>query len=259
MYHNIFDTHAHYDHHRFNYVRHAILSGMPGLGVSLILNCGSDEETSLFSAYLASEYSFVYSAAGIHPHNAAGVSPEWESSIKHLLSDSKTLAVGEIGLDYHYNFSDPSTQRKVFAKSLEMALSSALPVIVHDRDAHGDVLAMLREYRPKGVVHRFSGDPDMMEALLEIGLYLGFGCSVMYPDARNERETVTTIPIDRLLLETDCPYILPPHSKEQLSRSDMIGLAAETIAELRCSPSVQEIIDSAAENGRRLFGIGDNL
>ena len=255
MYHNIFDTHAHYDHRLFNYIRHAILSGIQQLGVSYILNCGSDEDSSLFSSYLASIYPFIWSAAGIHPHAASRVSPNWEENLQKLLDDSKNVAIGEIGLDYHYNFSEPKDQRRIFSKSIEIALSKELPVIIHDREAHEDILAMLKEYRPFGVVHRFSGSIKMMEELIDLGFLLGFGCSVVYENAKIEREAVSNIPIDRLLLETDCPYLPPPNSKNEICRSDMIGFAAEAIAKLRPNFTPSEIISIATENGKRLFKI----
>lgn len=255
MYKNIFDTHAHYDHRLFNYIRHAILSGILDLGVSLILNCGSNEDSSFFSADLSDDYPFIYSAAGIHPHAAAHVSPNWKENIKEILKRDKVIAVGEIGLDYHYNFSDPASQRKIFREQLELAVSLNLPVIVHDRNAHNDIMAMIKEYRPKGVIHRFSGSTAMMEELIDLGLYLGYGCSVVSPKATNERESITKIPLNRLLLETDCPYLSPPNKKDELCTSDMISYAAETISELRPDYSPQEIIDLANMNGKRLFGI----
>ena len=255
MYSGIFDTHAHYDHKLFDFIRHATISGMPEMGVSLILNCGSDEESSLFSLELADEYDFLYSAVGIHPHAASRVKGDYRESILNMLSHKKALAVGEIGLDYHYNFSDPVSQRRIFTESLEIALETNLPVIIHDRDAHNDILAMLKEYRPIGVIHRFSGDMKMMEEILQLDMYLGYGCSVVYENAKNERETVSFIPIERLLLETDCPYLAPPNNKNELCRSDMISYAAETISLLRPSYTSQQIIDIAAENGKRLFGI----
>jgi len=231
---------------------------MPELGVSLILNCGSDEESSFYSLALAEEYPFIFSAAGIHPHAAAHTEDGWQERIMELFSHEKTLAVGEIGLDYHYNFSDPSIQRKVFAKMLEIAISLDLPVVVHDREAHEDILAMLKEYHPYGVVHRFSGSIDMMEQLVEMGFYLGFGCSLVYNNALTERNAVAQIPIDRLLLETDCPYLPPPHNKDELCRSDMLSFAADTISEIRPSYTPQQIIDIANENGKRLFSIKNN-
>lgn len=255
MYTNIFDTHAHYDHKLFNYIRHATLSSMPEFGVSLILNCGSNEESSEYSATLAAEYDYIFSTAGIHPHDSARVTTNWQENIRSLLMLDKTVAVGEIGLDYHYNYSDPATQRKVFAKSLEIAVELNLPVVVHDRDAHEDITAMLKEYRPDGVVHRFSGSIDMMEQLEEIGMYFGFGCSIVYDNALTERNAVSSINVNRLLLETDCPYLPPPTNKDELCRSDMILFAAETISELRPSYTTQEIIDIASENGKRLFSL----
>lgn len=255
MYHGIFDTHAHYDHDRFDFIRHATLSAMPSFGVSLIVNCGSDEETSAYSMELSEEYPFVYFSAGIHPHEAADVREGWDERIEGLLSHPKGVAVGEIGLDYYYDFSDRASQRKIFARSLELAVNRGLPVIVHDRDAHGDILSMLREYRPKGVVHRYSGDPEMAEQLAGLGLFLGFGCAVTYKNAADERNILKTLSVESILLETDCPYLPPRQQRQELCRSDMISYAAETIVEIHPEYSPQQIIDIARENGKRLFGI----
>ena len=251
----VFDTHAHYDSAAFDYIRHATLSGMPEFGVSLILNCGSDEESSAFSAELACVYPFVYSAAGIHPHESARAQEGWEERMSALLVLPKTVAVGEVGLDYYYDHSDRASQRDVFERSLSLALSLDMPVIVHDRDAHEDILSMLGEYRPKGVVHRFSGTPEMAEKLLGLGFYLGFGCAVTYPDANNERSTLKTIPFEKLLLETDCPYLPPFQQRTELCRSDMLAIAAEEISRIRPEYSPRQIVDIARENGKRLFSI----
>lgn len=251
----IFDTHAHYDHERYDYIRHAILSGMPELGVSLILNCGSNEDSSGFSVQLANEYPFVYAAAGIHPHEAARAAPGWEERIKQLLYDTKAVAVGEIGLDYYYNISDTASQKKVFVSLLELAVCSDLPVVIHDRDAHEDILSIIKEYSPKGVLHRFSGTMDMALELVDLGFYLGFGCSLTYDNADNERKIAAEIPVDRILLETDCPYLPPLQLRNELCRSDMISFAAEVISTLRPGYSSEQITDIARENGKRLFSI----
>ena len=251
----IFDTHTHYDNEQFDFIRHAILHGMEERGVSMILNCGGNVASSEFSAELASQYPFLYSAAGIHPHSSSYTDDDWSQKIAGLLERKKVVAIGEIGLDYHYNFSDRASQRQVFGESLALAVQLGFPVIVHDRDAHDDILAMLREYRPKGVVHRFSGSPEMAAQLLELDLMLGFGCSITYNNAVFERETLRIIPFDSLLLETDCPYLAPSELRHELCTSDMISFAAEEIARLRPECTSQRIVDIARENGIRLFGI----
>ncbi|MCL1829888.1 MAG: TatD family hydrolase [Oscillospiraceae bacterium] len=256
MYSNIFDTHAHYNHRLFDYIRYATLSGMPDLGVSYILNCGSDEDSSFYSAALAEDYDFVFSAAGIHPTSASNLTDGWKERLLELLKHKKVIAVGEIGLDYHYGYTPPELQRKLFAEFMEIANERQLPVVIHDRDAHNDIISLINEYKPKGVVHRFSGSLKMMEQLIDLDMHMGFGCSIAYSKSQPERDAVRMIPIDRLLLETDCPYLPPPDSKYEICRSDMISYAADTIAELRPSYSAQQIIDIATENGKRLFQIG---
>ena len=255
MYGGIFDTHAHYDDAAFDYIRYATLSAMPEAGVSLILNCGSDEDSSAYAAELAGAYPFVYSSAGVHPHEAASAEPGYEERIASLLALPKTVAVGESGLDYHYAHSDRKTQREVFGRLLALAVSMDMPVVVHMRDSEDDILAMLTEYRPRGVIHRFSGTPAMSHKLVDLGFYLGFGCAVTYDGSENELATLGTLPFERLLLETDCPYLPPAWLRSELCRSDMIIFAAEAIARIRPEYTPQQIIDIGRDNGKRLFCI----
>lgn len=250
----IFDTHAHYDDERFNESRSDILGSLPGRGVSLILNCGSDLESSKSSIALAEKYDYIYAAAGIHPHECSNTPGDWESELRKLLSHPKVVAIGEIGLDYHYDFSPRELQREFFARQLELANELKLPAVIHDREAHADVFDLLSKHRPRAVLHCYSGSAEQARQYAEMGFYLGFGGAVTFKNARRPLESAAAIPLSRLLLETDCPYMAPVPHRGELCTSDMIALSASAIAEAR-GMEVQQLIDAARENGKRFFGI----
>ncbi len=250
----IFDTHAHYDDARFDADRDEAIARQFSDGVELIVNCGASLESSRISRKLAQRYDGMYFAAGIHPEAVKSADIPIDE-LKSLLADPKAVAVGEIGLEYYYEDGAPrEIQREVFEKQIYLAAELNMPVIVHDREAHDDILEILTKHRPKGVVHRFSGDVEMAKKLLDLGLYLGFGCATTYKSSRNERETASFVPADRLLLETDCPYLAPAHIRRERCESLMIPFAAELIAELR-GTDAQTLIDLARQNGKTLFGI----
>lgn len=253
MYHNIFDTHAHYTDKRFAPDRAALLNGLPGRGVSLALTCGSDMRDSRAALALAQKHSYIYAACGVHPHEASGFAPEDTGTLRALLADKTCVALGEIGLDYHYDFSPRGTQREVFARQLELALELDMPVIVHDREAHEDTLRLLQEYRPQGVVHCFSGSWEFAQEILRLGLYLGIGGAVTFHNAKKPAQVAANMPLDRLLLETDAPYMAPVPLRGQRCESPHIAHTAEKIAALR-GMDTQDLIDACTENGKRLFG-----
>jgi len=253
-YHNIFDTHAHYTDKRFAPDRAEVLRCLPGRGVARALTCGSDLPDSRAALELAREYDYVYAACGVHPHEASGVRDPWLRELRALLRDEKCVALGEIGLDYHYDFSPREMQRDCFARQLELARELNLPVIVHDREAHEDTLKLLREYRPAGVVHCFSGSWEFAREILGLGMYIGLGGAVTFRNAKKPAEVAARIPPDCLLLETDAPYMAPEPFRGQRCDSAHIAYTAEKIAGLR-GMGAQELIDICHENGRRLFGV----
>ena len=251
----IFDSHAHYDSERFEPDREEVLASLPALGVNWVINCASDLESAEMSMALSEWHSHVWFAAGFHPHEAEHWTDETERRIRQLLAHPKCVAVGEIGLDYHYDFSPRDIQREVLRKQLTIAAETGKPVILHDREAHGDMYDILREFAPvKGVMHCFSGSVELMEESVRYGLHIGLGGAVTFKNARHPVEVAAATPIDRLLLETDCPYMSPvPHRGERCV-SPMISLVAQRIAEAR-STDEDSIRKAAAENASKLFGI----
>ncbi len=254
MYSNIFDTHAHYDDSRFDEDRDELLSSICEKGVSNIVNCGCDLKSSLTTISLSEKYSFIYAAIGIHAHEAEEASESDISKIKELYNNSKVVAVGEIGLDYHYDFSPRERQLEIFERQLILANELKLPVIVHDREAHEDTMNLLKKHRPEGVVHCFSGSVEMAEEIVKLGMYIGIGGAVTFKNAKKPVEVVEYLPIDRLLLETDAPYMTPVPFRGQRCDSSHIAYTAEKIAEIK-GIDVQKLIDICNENAKRLFSI----
>lgn len=254
--HPIFDSHAHYDDEKFAADREELLSSLPAKGVSRVLNIGCDLASSKASLALAAHHADIWCAVGIHPHSAreAREAPDYLAQLAEWAGEEKVVAIGEIGLDYHYDFSPREIQREVFAEQLSLAKELDLPVVVHSREATADTLALLREYRPKGVVHCFSSSRETAREILSLGIYLGYTGVVTFPNARKVIGAVEDTPLDRLLLETDCPYMAPVPLRGKRCDSSMIRYTAERIAQIK-GISPDEIIRSAYENTCRLFGI----
>lgn len=254
MYSNIFDTHAHYDDSRFDEDRTELLSSLCASSVSGIINCGCDLKSSLETVNLTEKHPLVYGAVGVHPHEAEETTEEDLIKIKELYSKEKIVAVGEIGLDYFYDFSPRERQIEIFRKQIITANELGLPVIIHDRDAHEDTMNILKELKPKGVVHCFSGSAEMAKEILKLGLSIGIGGAVTFKNARKPVEVVEMLPLDKLLLETDAPYMTPVPFRGKRCDSSHIAYTAEKIAEIK-GIGVQEIIDRCNENAKALFGI----
>lgn len=252
MYKNIFDTHAHYDDERFDEDRDELLSSLFSGSVSNIINCGCDLKSSLTSLSLAEKYQNLYAAVGVHAHEANECSKEDLEEIQKLYSHEKVVAVGEIGLDYHYDFSPRDRQIEIFSYQVELANKLNLPVIIHDREAHEDTYETLRRYRPKGVIHCFSGSKELAKETIGLGMYIGLGGAVTFKNARRPLEVAEYVPLDRLLLETDAPYMTPVPFRGTRCDSAHIRYTAEKIAEVK-NIGVQELIDICAENAKRLF------
>lgn len=254
MYTHIFDTHAHYDDLKFNEDRDELLSKLPENGVEYVINCGCDLKSCIKSIEICNSFDYFYCALGIHPSEISDDSDSDLKKIKELRSFKKCVAVGEIGLDYHYDFVPKDKQLDFFEKQLQFAVETDLPVIVHDREAHEDTLNLLKKYRPKGVLHCFSGSVEMAKEIVKLGMYIGLGGAVTFKNARKPLEVAEYLPEDRLLLETDCPYMAPVPHRGKRCTSDMIALTAEKIAEVR-GIDTQQLIDITKENAIRLFRI----
>ena len=251
---NIFDTHAHYTDKRFAPDRDAFLRSLPGRGVARVLTCGSDVPDSRAALALAAQYDYIYAACGIHPHEVSKAGLDWQAELAALLAREKCVALGEIGLDYHYDFSPRDMQKECFERQLALARELDKPVIVHDREAHEDTMQLLRKHKPRGVVHCFSGSRELAREVCALGMHIGLGGAVTFKNAKKPVEVAAYIPIERLLLETDAPYMAPEPHRGKRCDSGHIAYVAEKIAGLR-GMDTQELIDICHENGRRLFGI----
>ena len=252
----IFDTHAHYDDAQFDADREALLSAMPENGVGLILDPGCDPESSRAAIALAEQYPHIYAAVGYHPENCAPYTDADLDILRRLAQHPKVVAIGEIGLDYYWEQNPPKEfQQAVFRAQLALARELDLPVIVHDRDAHADCLAIVKEFpEVRGVFHCYSGSVEMARELWKLGWYLGLDGPVTYKNARRTVEVAAEVPLERLLLETDSPYMAPVPKRGTRNDSRNIRCIAEKIAEIR-NMTADAIIRVSAENGRRLFGI----
>jgi len=250
-----FDTHAHYCDKRFNEDRDELLGSMVDSGVSLILNAGSNLRTSKFSLELADKYPFIYASVGVHPHDAKSMTDDTISELEKLLSHPKAMAVGEIGLDYHYDFSPRDVQRMRFREQLELARRLDKPVIIHEREALQDTLDIVRDFGDlTGVFHCFSGSRETAKTVLDMGWYLSFTGIVTFKNARRALEVLEIMPADRIMLETDCPYMAPEPMRGKRNSSLHLPYIAEKIAEVR-GVTAEEVAMITMENGKRFFGI----
>ncbi len=252
----LFDTHAHYDDEAFDADRDELLASMPDRGVGLIVNPGITVETSRMAVEMAERYPHIYAAVGIHPENCEGFLPEHMEEIRSLAQQPKVVAIGEIGLDYYWG--EPPVrelQRQVMRLHMALARELGLPAIVHDREAHADSLAIVKEYpEVKGVFHCYSGSVEMARELLKLDWMLSFTGSITFKSARKALEVIAEIPLDRIMIETDSPYLTPPPDRGRRNDSSRVRRVAEKIAEIR-GLSVEEIESITWENGKRFFRI----
>ena len=259
MINNIFDSHAHYDDEQFDGDRDELIASLPSKGVCAVINCASDLKSSATSAELSEKYPFFWCACGIHPHEAekelkSADIGEVKQKIIDFTKKKKCVAIGEIGLDYHYDFSPRELQKEIFELQLKLSKELDLPVIIHDREAHEDTMTVLKKYKPKGVVHCFSGSVEMAQEVLKLGMYIGLGGAVTFKNAKKPVAVAAATDISRILLETDCPYMAPVPFRGTRCSSDMIAYSAQTIANIK-NIDVQMLVDTATENTKRLFGI----
>ncbi len=251
---NIFDSHAHYDSSAFDDDRKELVSALPSQGVCGVINCASDLESCATSLALAEEYSFIYAACGVHPEEIEKCGKDWLEKVKAYCKHKKCVAVGEIGLDYHYVPETREQQMDFFEKQIILANELDLPVIVHDREAHEDTMNILKKHRPKGVLHCFSGSVEMANEVLKIGMYIGLGGAATFKNARKPLEVAAMIPDDRLLIETDCPYMTPVPFRGHRNDSSLIPYTAEVLAAAR-NTDAQSILNQTRDNANTLFNI----
>lgn len=260
----IFDTHAHYTSHQFDADRAELLHTLPRQGVVGVVDCAVDYATSLACLELAEQYPFVYAALGIHPESlieetastVAQFQGDWNAelrSIAALFDNKKAVAVGECGLDYHWPV-PKEEQLAMFEAHLKLARELDKPIIVHDRKAHADVYDLLKRYQPKGVVHCFSGSAEDAQMLTKQGMYIGFGGALTFKGAKRAVKAATAIPLEQIVLETDCPYMAPEPCRGHRCDSGLIAHTAAFLAEIR-GISVQEVLTVTTQNAQRLFGV----
>ncbi len=254
----IFESHAHYDDEEFDEDRDSLLASMPENGIEYIINVGANLRTTENTIALTEQYPFIYGAAGVHPSDTAELNEENFAWLKEQCSKPKIVAVGEIGLDYYWDEPDREIQKKWFQRQLALAAEKKLPVIIHSRDAAKDTLDIMKKMecqKMSGVVHCFSYPKEIAREVLNMGFYLGIGGVVTFQNAKAVKEVVKYAPLDRILLETDSPYLAPvPHRGERNS-SLYIPLIAEEIAKIK-GIEYDKVVRITNENAKKLFHIG---
>jgi len=249
------DSHAHYNASAFDEDRDAVLKSLSENGVDAVINIGDNLEASRTCLKMAHDYPFLYAAVGVHPESAEEVTSDALRKLEEMLSDEKAVALGEIGLDYHYDDVPRDVQRRAFRMQLVLAKRLDVPVVIHDREAHRDCLDILKEEGiTKGVMHCFSGSVEFMQEVVKQGLYVALGGVVTYKNARHTVDVAREVPLDRLLLETDCPYLAPVPHRGKRNSSLYMHHTAERIAEIR-GIDVGTLYVLTTENTKKLFGI----
>lgn len=250
------DSHAHLDDEKFNYDRESVIEDLYENKVAYYINPSSDIESSRRSLELANKYDFIFSAVGVHPHEAEGFNDDILNELKEMLKDGKVVAIGEIGLDYYYDNSPREIQKEVFRKQMEIAKEFKYPVVIHSRDAHGDTFDILNEFKGEviGVMHCYSGSIEMAERYMSLGYYISFAGPVTFKNAKNVKDTASKMPLDRLLIETDSPYLTPTPNRGKRNEPKYVKYVAETIAELKLI-SVDEVIENSRNNTIELFDL----
>ncbi len=251
---NIFDTHAHYDDKQFDKDRPDLLMRLHNEeGIERIVNIGCDAKSNMDGISLTIRYPFVDCTVGYHPNQSDTAKENYIEILAKQAALPRVRAIGEIGLDYHWD-TPRDIQMKVFKEQLELAKALDMPVVIHDREAHADVLEQLKRYRPKGIIHCFSGSAELAEELQKLGFYFGIGGPVTYPNAKKTVRAAAAISPERIVLETDSPYLAPQPFRGKRCNSSMIPAAAETLAAIK-GMDTQKFIDLCNENGKRAYEI----
>jgi TatD DNase family protein len=251
---HLIDSHAHLDFRQFDDDREKVIERARKAGVVTIVNIGTSPAGSRASVALAERYDFVYATVGVHPHDAGTVTPSVLDELRSLAQHRKVVAIGEIGLDYYRDLSPRPVQRRVFDEQLALAAELGLPVVVHSRDAHDDALAALRKWKGTGVLHSYSAGPQLLEEVLALGFFVGISGPVTFPKADDLRAVAATVPMERLLVETDCPYLTPKPYRGRRNEPAYVQYVAEAVALAR-EISPVDVALATADNACRLFGI----
>jgi len=255
----LFDTHAHYDDARFDADRDELLSSIEKEGVGFIVDVGCSFNSIPKAFELTRKYGFMYFSVGFHPNDAASAEDYGEKRsldmLRSYLADPKCVAIGEIGLDYHWDDVPREIQKRWFELQLQLALETGYPVIIHDREAHGDVMDILRRYKGvTGILHSFSGSPEMADELIKMGWYISFSGVLTFKNAAKLPEVAVRVPLDRMLIETDCPYLAPVPCRGRINHSGLVPFTAHALATLH-GIDTAELIRLTDKNARELFCI----
>jgi TatD DNase family protein len=250
-----FDIHAHYDDERYDKDRDYILGGLQDKGVKYVINSGADIDSSVKSIEYSEKYDYIYATCGIHPGYVSGLREEDLEKLKELSKHSKVVAIGEIGLDYYYDTSNKEQQKYWFRKQVDIAKELKLPVVIHNRDAHEDTMKELKraaQMGVKGVMHCYSGSVEMAKEIIKLGFYISIGGVITFKNAKKLPDVVEWLPIEYLLLETDCPYLAPEPFRGKRNDSSMLRYIANKIAQIK-GITCEEVCKITTENACRLF------
>ncbi len=253
----LIDTHAHLDDARFNGDRDAMIARAREAGVDTFVTIGCDLATSRAAVELADRYPFVYAAVGVHPHEVKHIGDDWYDDLQRLAKHPKVVAYGEIGLDYHYNYSPPKLQRDRFREQIGVARDLRLPIVIHTREAQDDTIAILKEEKAAevgGVFHCFSGDTWLAKDALDLEFFLSFSGVITFQNATMLRDIVKTVPMDRILVETDSPYLTPAPHRGKRNEPAYVRLVAERIAAIQGMTS-DKVAELTSHNAHRVFRI----
>jgi len=254
----LIDTHTHLDDARYDGDRDAMINRARQAGVERFVTIGCDLATSRAAVTLADQHQFVYASIGVHPHEVKHISEGWYDEFRRLACNKKVVAYGEIGLDYHYNHSSPRDQRERFREQIQLARELHLPIIIHTREAQDDTITILKEEKAAevgGVFHCFSGDAWLAQDALEMGFYLSFSGILTFQNATMLRDIAKHTPLDRLLVETDCPYLTPVPHRGKRNEPAYVAHIAKQLAAIHPELSPEEIEQHTTENAKRLFKI----
>lgn len=252
-YKKIVDGHCHYDDSWFDEDREELLSSLPDYGVELVVSNAVDIKSALVNMSYAEKYPHVYFTAGFHPENLENIPENYLDKVAEILKHPKCVALGEIGLDYHWDI-PRDLQKRVFEEQLALSKELDVPVVIHDREAHGDTMDLLRKYKPKGLMHCFSGSVELMREVMRLGMSISLGGVVTFKNARHSVDCAREVPLDRLILETDSPYLSPVPNRGKRNDSRNIAYIAEKIAEIR-GMDTQELLNITFENVKKLYEI----
>ena len=253
MYGPIFDTHAHYDMDLFDEDRKYLLSNFKSMGIVGVINMGVDIQSSIKSIELANQYDYIYAGIGIHPENLNFENIDKNIfELSKLIGQNKVVCIGEIGLDYHYATDNIDIQRKLFESQIKMSKEYDIPIAVHDREAHNDTLDLLLKYKPKGIVHCFSGDLEIARQVVKIGMNIGVGGLITFKNAKTIVEVVKEVPLEKIVLETDAPYMTPVPFRGKRCDSSHIKYTARKIAEIK-QINIEDVFKITTNNAFRIF------